>query len=313
MEARLHATRSEMDERIISSEKKAKEYNQQLDDAHSKYRSVVAEHDFKQAELVKNHVEDTETMRQQMKESQIECERLRTQIAQVREHLEQKTADLAKAIDGKEILSAETQKKYKKVVKEHESRVSDMNKKHAEQMDAMRKQLLASNLDGDKIRTQLASLQMQAAPGDADEIVKQTMRSATFIGDRKEKTDTIKLPIMIALAVVALSVIIGFFTLPNVMCAPVRPGTSLVDGQDMAAAMAPWWAPGSQKAFESVCGGARPQTTLKWMEGKLIVENAVTGDVLLTRKSNAATVNSDSINFFDKKGKIESLRAPWSK
>lgn len=301
-----------MDERIISSEKKAKEYNQELDDAHSKYRTVVAEHDFKQAELVKNHVEDTETMRQHAKESEIECERLRTQIAQVREQLKGKTADLQKATESKEILAIETQKKYKKVVKEHEVRVSDMNKKHAEQMDAMRKQLLASNLEGDKIRTQLASLQMQAAPGDADEIVKQTMRSATFLGDnKKDKTDAAKpvLPIIIALAVLALAVIIGFFTLPNVMCAPVRPGTK-VDGE--MTAMAPWWAPGSTKAFESVCGG-RPQTTLKWFEGKLIVEDAATGDVLLTRKSNAATVNSDSINFFDKKGKIESLRAPWSK
>jgi len=313
MEAKLNATRSEMDERIVSYEKKTKEYNDQLDQAHQKYRSVVAMHDGKTAELTRAHVAEIESLRRTSKEAEIECERLRTQIGQLYAQMEDKAKDTAKMVEDNKAQLAEAQQKFKHAGSEHESRVSDLTKKHAEQLDDLRRQLLAANLQCDKIRTELASHQMKAAPGDAEDIVYRTLRSASLMGEEpKTKNSSNFMPLLQILgAALVVSIAIGLqlgLTSLDALCSPAMPGTVLSKDCTMDA---PWFAPGSEEAFSALCGN-RPRTSLQWASGRLVVTDEVALKVLLQRQSTSAIVRGASIDFVDKKGKIESSRAPWS-
>jgi small-conductance mechanosensitive channel len=315
LEAKLAATRSEMDERIASNEKKTKEYNDELDAAHKKYRIVVAVNDTKVADLNKTHVEATESLRRTSKEAEIECERLRTQIGSARDQVEEKVAENEKLVEAHTIAKAESLQKYKDVVKDHEKRIADMINKHEDQTDDLRRQLLSANLECDKIRAELASLQMLAAPHDADAIVSRTMRSASFKMPQKSATKRI-IPVLqissaVMVVVIAIAYQLGLLSM-NAMCAPVMPGSTLAD--DASALFgAPWWVPANfkEQAFGAICGD-RPRASLKFSSGRLVVADEATAKMLLDKRSEIVAVQGNVINFFDRKGKIDSLRSPWA-
>lgn len=316
MEAKLAATRSEMDERIATNEKKTKDYNDQLDDAHRKYRTVVAENDVNVAELAKAQIAETEGLRRSLKETEMECERLRTHIGTVREQIEVKTADSEKMVQVHKNQLAEAHQKLKDTVAEHDNKVSVINKKHENQIDDLRHQLLAANLECDKIRTDLASHQMMQSPEMASEIVTRTMRSASNRGRPvpKKKLEKVLrvLRIMVAIIVALLACAYPLDLLSmNAMCAPAMPGTTF--GTEDASFEAPWWAPASMKESAFAICDDRRRTSLKWSNGRLVVAEVGTSKVLLEKRSYTAVVQGSVVQFFNKNSKIETLRSPWAR
>ena len=317
LEAKLAATRSEMDERIASSEKKTKEYNDQLDEAHQKYRNVVADHDAATAELTKTHIQDTEGLRRTLKEAEMEIERLRTQIGAVREQVEEKAADAeARGLLHKEQL-AEAQQKLKETCVEHDKKVAEIMKKHENQLDDLRHQLLAANLECDKIRTELASHQMQASPEDADNIINRTMRSASFrSGNAPPKKSMLgvmarflrnSIGVIVLLAAIAFP--LGLLSM-DAICAPIMPGTVLAAHE--TSSEAPWWAHDTMKADAFAICGDRPRTSLKWHGGRLVITDAGTSKILFDKRSTTASIHGSVVNLYAKNSKIETLRPPWS-
>lgn len=306
-----------MDERIAANEKKTIEYNDELDSSHKKYRTTVADHDAKTAALQESHAAATETLRRTAKEAQVECERLRTQIGSARDAVEEKTADYEGMVEQHRVAQADALKKQKEAVAEHDLRIAEMVKKQEEQTDELRRQLLEANLECDKIRTELAGhLMAGASPEEADEIVNRTMRSAT----RKKANRSLlqkmfpflQVSGVVLVAFVAIAYQLGLLSM-NAMCAPVMPGTTLKDNAS-AILEAPWWVPTDfkEQAFGSICGDTRPRASLKFSGGRLVVTDTATNKMILDKRSEIAVVHGNVINFFDRKGKIDSLRSPWS-
>jgi small-conductance mechanosensitive channel len=317
LEAKLAATRSEMDERIAISEKKTKEYNDRLDEAHQKYRNVVADHDVAVAELTKTHIQDTEGLRRTLKEAEMEIERLRTQIGTVREQMEEKAAEAeARVLLHKEQL-AEAQQKLKGTCVENDKKVAEIIKKHEIQLDDLRHQLLAANLECDKIHTELASHQMHASPEDAVNIINRTMKSASMRGGKAPPkkntlaivTSFLRNSIGAIVVLMAVAYPLGLLSMDSV-CAPVMPGTILATHD--ASSEAPWWAHDTMKADAFVICGDRPRTSLKWHGGRLVIADAETSKILFDKRSTTASIHGSVVNLYAKNSKIETLRPPWS-
>lgn len=317
LEAKLAATRSEMDERIATNEKKTKEYNNQLDESHQKYRNFVAEHDSIVADLTKTHNAETENLRRKIKDGEMEIERLRAHIGTVRTQAEAKIADAEKGVESQKTLSEEAQQKVKDTILEFERKISEINKKHESQVDDLRHQLLAAKLECDMIRTELASLQMQASPGEAANIVDRTMKSASLgRSSAPPKTSIfgiisqfVRSTIAVIVVLLAVAYPLGLMSM-DAICAPVPPGTSL--GGDDATFDAPWWANDSLKADAFAICGERPRTSLKWNGGRLVISDLETSKVLLDKRSTTASVHGSVVNLYAKNSKIETLRSPWS-
>jgi hypothetical protein len=73
-----------------------------------------------------------------------------------------------------------SQNKYREACRESDLRISELNEGHAKQCENLRRTILSTNLEADKLRMQVAGLQMRKAPGDADAIMARTMRNATI-------------------------------------------------------------------------------------------------------------------------------------
>jgi len=319
IQGKLNAFRSEMDDRIAASEKKTKEYNELLDQAHEKYRSAVSEHDAKVSKLSKQHSLGTETLRQTSRQVEIECERLRTQINQIREQYEQKLKEGDRALESIKDLLKEAEKKQYDVVALHEKRIIEINEKHSKQTDDLRQQLLVANLMTDKIRTELASLQIKASPNDTDEIVSRMMTSAQIGKYECEKEICVSMISRIVGFTRNISIIVVILLLfsylsgldsMNSLCSPVKPGTILTKG---VIYQAPWWAPDNHKKVAFSFCGDTPRTSLTWNGGRLFVFGEDTSTLLLKKRANMINVYSDSFMVFNRWGNIQSLKTPWSK
>jgi small-conductance mechanosensitive channel len=307
-----------MDERIASNEKKTKEYNNNLDAAHTKYRQAVAEHDAKIAELSKTHAQEIEKLQRSVKDTEIECERLRTLVAQTKEQFSDTAKDRAQVIEGYKKELADAEKRFKQAALDHDKVIADISKKHLELVDDLRRQLLAANLECDKIRTELASQQMRAAPQEASEIISRTMKS---VGGAPKTSERLRQSSPLVSTLRAFGVVLllhlfafqqlGFLSL-NAMCAPVMPGTVVHEASSFDA---PWWVPQSHKetVFGVICG-TRPRTQLTWThKGRLVVTDMEHKEKLLEKKADHVVVQATSVNFYAKNGKIEQSQAPWSK
>ena len=308
-----------MDERIATNEKKTKEYNTQLDESHQKYRNFVAEHDSMVADLTKTHNADTESLYRTIKDGEMEMERLRALIGAVRTQAEARIAEAEQGVQVQKNHSEEAQQKVKDTIVEFEQKVSDINKKHESQVDDLRHQLLAAKLECDMIRTELASLQMQASPGDAANIINRTMKSASLGRDSAAAppknhmiailSHFIRNSTGVIFILLAVAYPLGLLSM-DAMCAPAVPGTML-GGVD-AAFEAPWWANDSFKADAFAICGERPRTALRWIGGRLIVTDIGTSKVLLDNRATTAAVHASIVNLYAKNSKIETLRSPWS-
>lgn len=95
----------------------------------------------------------------------------------------------------------------------------------------------------------------------------------------------------------------------SAICAPVMPGTRVKDETTMAA---PWWAPADfkEEAFDFVCAG-RTRTTLYWSNGYLMLKDT-NSKILIEKRSTALIVKHETIDFIQRKGKIETVMAPWA-
>jgi hypothetical protein len=306
-----------MDERIATNEKKTKEYNNQLDESHQKYRNFVAEHDSIVADLTKTHNAETEGLRRTVKDGELEMERLRAHIGTVRSQAEAKIVEAEKGVESQKALSEEAQQKVKDTILDFERKISEINKKHEIQVDDLRHQLLAAKLECDMIRTELASLQMQTSPGDAANIVDRTMKRASFQnGSAPPKKNVcgiiaqfLRNCIAMIVVLVAVAYPLGLMSM-DAICAPVAPGTAL-GGEDVLFD-APWWANDALKTDAFAICGERPRTSLKWNSGRLVVTDIDASKVLFDKRSTTASVHGSVINLYSKNSKIETLRSPWS-
>jgi len=319
LQGKIHASRSEMDDRIAATEKKTKEYNEILDQAHEKYRLAISEHDEKVSKMSKQHSQEIDTIHNSSKQLGIECERLRTKIGQIRDQYEDKLKESEKVTKSLKEMLEEAEKKRTDLINLQEEKIAENNEKHSRQTDDLRQQLLTANLNTDKIRTELASLQIKESPANADEIVSRTITSAQLGNNEVQKevssskvskivgwTKSISLILVILLI---FSYLWGLNSM-NSICSPVKPGTTLVKGDIYEA---PWWAPNDhKKAAFSLCGD-RPRTSLAWNGDKLFAFGGDASEPLLKKRAHRIIVDSNSFKFLDKRGNIQSLEAPWSR
>lgn len=247
----------------------------------------------------------------------MEIERLRTQIGTVREQIGEKAVEAeSRALLHKEQL-AEAQQKLKNTSLEHDKKVAEIIKKHENQIDDLRHQLLAANLECDKIRTELASHQMQASPEDAVNIINRTMRSASIrSGNAPPKMNMLGIIARFLRNSVGAIVLLMGIAFPlgllsmDAICAPLMPGTVL--GTHDASSEAPWWAHDTMKADAFAICGDRPRTSLKWHGGRLVITDAGTSKILFDKRSTTASIHGSVVNLYAKNSKIETLRPPWS-
>ena len=315
-EAKLAATRKELEERISSHEEKGKSTNIELDDAQKKFREAASAHDTKIAELTKIQTQEMDNLRSVMKCSQQDNESLKLKLAQIEKDMVENsvTADKASQQQRDELSSA--QNKYREAVAAQDIRYETQTRGHAEQTEELRRQILSTNLEADKLRAQLASLQMMdATPEEAAKIVERTMRSSLALPTIEEKVKSsghtytfLKYAGFGAVIFLTICYQLQLLSM-NALCSPVLPGTRL--GKDMSQ-IAPWWAPTGSKstAFELACHSCL-QTSLNWHAGRLTISDKY-GKILLDRKAPSAVVYGNIINFVDKRGKVETLKTPWS-
>lgn len=257
-----------------------------------------------------------DNLRSVIKYSQQDNETLKLKFTQLEKDTMENsaTADKVSQQQRDELYSA--QNKYREAVAAQDIRYEMQTHGHTEQTEELRRQILAANLEADKLRAQLASLQMMdATPEEAAKIVERTLRSSLAQPPIEEKvkstghTHTFLKYVGFG-AVLFLTICYQLQLLSmNAVCSPVIPGTRL--GTDMTQ-IAPWWAPtGSKsKAFELACQSSL-QTSLNWHAGRLTISDK-DGKILLDRKAPSAVVYGNIINFVDKRGKIETLKTPWS-
>jgi hypothetical protein len=317
-EAKLAATRKELDERVSANEEKNRKATTELDEAQKKFREAAAVHDSILAELTKAHTLQMDTLRSEMKSSRQDNESLKSQIALIHKDFEEKTIAADQASREQRAELAASQQKYREAVELHDTRMSEQSSGHAKQTEELRRQILAANLEADKLRTQLASVEMMdATPEEAAKIVERTMR-ASFAKPKLEEPPKptslmhhfLKLAIFVVVGLLAIGYHMQLLSMDSI-CSPALPGMRLEKADETL--KAPWWvpAPNKDKAFELVCG-SRLQTSLNWHAGRLTISN-MGGKVLLERKAPAAVVHGNIISFVDKKGKVETLQTPWSR
>lgn len=316
-EAKLSATRKELDERISANEETSKRNISQLEEAQTKYREAVAAHDSKVSELTRFQGLEMESLRGDVKRADDEKNSLLSKISQHQSEMDRKLVDSCKTLQETKDELAAVQQKYRETVHAHDLRLAEQSRGHSEQTEELRRQLLAANLETDKFRTQFASLQMVDASSDeAARIVERAMRSS-FPDPISENGNLVVGNMHIFLKYIGVGFIVLFavgyqmhMVSMNSICSPVVPGKHLDKEMIFEA---PWWAPASAKgkAFDIVCG-SRLQTSMHWQSGRLTIYTKE-GKVLLDRKAPLAIVYGDIIDFVDKKGKVETLKTPWAR
>jgi chromosome segregation ATPase len=128
-EAKLAATRKELDERVSSNEEKNRNAATELDEAHKKFREAAAVHDSNMAELTKAHTLQMDSLRSELKSSQQDNESLKSQIARIYKDFEEKTVAADQASREQKAELAASQQKYREAVELH----------HTEGMQSRRK------------------------------------------------------------------------------------------------------------------------------------------------------------------------------
>eukprot|EP00978_Attheya_sp_CCMP212_P017979 scaffold48654_cov51-Attheya_sp.AAC.1 len=217
-----------------------------------------------------------------------------------------------------------SQNKYREACRESDIRISELNDAHAKQCENLRRTILSTNLEADKLRMQVAGLQMRQAPGDADAIMARTMRNATTGADSREQLEDWyrrnKFVVLITIICIPLLALIfkGDLLSLDAMCAPCIPGTEF--GPHPVTCDAPWWAPGpvKQGAFDLMCGNYRVRSHLEWTGGTKSSRLSLTdlgskdSHILLDKQGASAKLNAHEIIITNKGGKSTEFPSPWN-
>mmetsp|Transcript_7902 Transcript_7902/g.11447 ORF Transcript_7902/g.11447 Transcript_7902/m.11447 type:complete len:477 (-) Transcript_7902:16-1446(-) len=302
LQDKLDAARTEIDNCIIEGEKKTRDYNSILDEAHEKHRRTVAEYDAELLVMSKKHASEIEMLNQSSRDIAIEAERRLFEMKQTRDQYEGKLSECKRALESTTTLQAEAEKKHRDSVLFNETRIAEINQKHSSQTDDLREELLTKSLQCDKIHAEFASLQIKEAPHDADNIANRTMRMASIRAtDDTNAPKAASKPMVLMQLFCFISIVLAIFAYAfglqsmNSICSPVKPGSTLSPGY---AYEAPWWAPKKHKRILFTFCGDRPRTLLTW-DGKMIsITDDDASEVLLNQRANEITIEADSLNFF---------------
>jgi hypothetical protein len=203
----------------------------------------------------------------------------------------------------------EDEKRYRVFRKENEKRCEE----YEDTVQTLRKKLLESSLEVDRLNAKIVTLQQathQQTQSAREEVVSRSIDKPALQGGNEKGVIGFLglLVVIVTLSVLAVRQV----SLMDGLCSPLRPGTVLTDDVPVAAE-APWWAPDAFKsqAWRTVCGAARPRTTLTWNGDKLEVSSSGTGGNWQKRAPAGVRVDADKITIRNKKGQIE-FQAPWS-
>mmetsp|Transcript_7325 Transcript_7325/g.14553 ORF Transcript_7325/g.14553 Transcript_7325/m.14553 type:complete len:372 (-) Transcript_7325:2131-3246(-) len=247
--------------------------------------------------------------------------KLETRLGTARQELEQLTERYEKASRDHHAEITEQQTKHRDLCRQHDDRIAELTAAHGRQSEELRRDVLKSHLDADRLRTQIASIEMQNNPDSADAVVKRTMRES-MASSRSSKTKGTGLSKSVVAAICAAFLVptFAYFVFSgDAICAPCIPGTTLVDAPFIGEA--PWWAPESTKEsmFGLLCGSDRIRARIEWSGGSgvsmLIVTNAneppSKQSVLVEKKAMKADVGAEKIRATRANGKSEDIAAPW--
>eukprot|EP00542_Grammatophora_oceanica_P018060 CAMPEP_0194048236 /NCGR_PEP_ID=MMETSP0009_2-20130614/26802_1 /TAXON_ID=210454 /ORGANISM="Grammatophora oceanica, Strain CCMP 410" /LENGTH=481 /DNA_ID=CAMNT_0038694057 /DNA_START=236 /DNA_END=1681 /DNA_ORIENTATION=+ len=311
LNGKLVATRTEMEERTAALESKNRKLTDELEHSHRKHRDSAMEHDSNLSVI--NKVSEESRLKNKALEE--ENAKLQGQNYELKKQLSSHAANSNKSVTEYKVQLAEADQRYRDACTMHDSQMNHQAQKHSVQTEELRRDILTAKLESDKLRAQLASLEMAANPGAADEIASRALVSS-FAPRPKETNFKDYMKYVWAgllVLVVAFFIKTQLYTRDSV-CSPVPPGGSL---KISGVYSAPWWAPGPVKsiAFNSLCYDYQ-RTIVHWAklpskEIQLTVADE-DGNVLMSKKSYKTLINADVVRFVDKKGKIETLRTPWS-
>lgn len=214
------------------------------------------------------------------------------------------------------------QTKQREMSRQHDARIDEMTAEHGRQTEELRRQVLESKLEQDKLRMTIAQLQMAAEPQNADRVVDRTLRES-MAKSTSSKSSPSSGRIVRAAGLLLVPLLAYFASSSDSICAPCSPGTRL-DGSSYIGE-APWWAPPPLKrsVFPVLCSD-RTRARLEWSGGsgtsKLLVVDAdaeVPGSkqaVLIEKKAMRATIDGREIRAtMSASGKAENIVAPWRK
>ena len=216
------------------------------------------------------------------------------------------------------------QTKQRELSRQHDARNAELTAEHGRQAEELRRQVLQSKLDADKLRMQIAQMQMAAEPQCADRVVDRTLRESMATTSSSSSRASASSGIVFLAAGLLLIPLLAFVaSSSDAMCAPCLPGTKL-DGSTFVGE-APWWASGPSKsaAFSLLCAD-RTRARIEWSGGsgmsKLLVADAdaeVPGSkqaILLEKKAIRATIDGREIRAtMSDSGKAQNILAPWRK
>ena len=169
------------------------------------------------------------------------------------------------------------QTKQRALSRQHDARVDEMTAEYGRQTEELRRQVMESKLEQDKLRMKIAQLQMAAEPQNADRVVDQTLRESMATSTSSRSTPSSGGIMVLAAGLLLVPLLAYFASSGDSICAPCSPGTRL-DGSSYAGE-APWWAPAPLKtpAFSMLCAD-RTRSRIEWTGGsgmsKLLVVDA---------------------------------------
>jgi len=229
------------------------------------------------------------------------------------------------------------QAKYREVCRDADTRIAELNDSNTKQCEEFRRQILQTNLEADRLRNQLAKLEMkQDTTGDkSQEIVDRTMREMDkqsfrqppvytpeihpALAKKQKAWNDVRSAAIFALFGVLLYAIISAVTqsfyIRSAICSPSIPGTTITSSTPHTIFEAPWWAPRplKHKAFSLFCSSAQqPQTKLEFKSGNLILWDVQNNKRLIYKKNiKLAIVHAQSLNLTNKREHKEVVDAPW--
>jgi len=309
LEASLSAAQNEIEARVAANKKKLDEHNNDLNEAQQKYRKAVAEADARIAQMNEKHTAEAADLRRQARDATIELERLRTHLMDTKKAVKNSDTTATKAASIHEKRVNELQKKEKKISEEYEDRISMLIKKHTEQTDEMRKKIFETNLECDNLKSKLTSMQMKDSPGDVQGIKQRALASLYEPAKKASWLNFVSISLALLMVAIAIGAQMELWSM-DAVCSPAMPGTKL-NSKDVTLS-APWWAPGDFKAdvFGYVCSN-RQRLTLYWTSGLLLIKDT-NSKIVVEKRANSGLVKANYIHSMNRKGKIESIRAPWT-
>lgn len=249
---------------------------------------------------------------------------LESRLETTRRELEQLTERHEKASRDHHAEIMDQQTKQRELSRDHDARIAELTAAHGKQSEELRRDVLKSQLDADRLRTQIASAEMQKNPSGADAVVDRTMRESIAAASSSSNGIGWLKPIVVSICAAFFIPILAYsVSSGDAICAPCSPGTNLADSTFIGEA--PWWAPEPTKEsmFNLLCGSSRTRTRIEWSGGNgssmLAVINANSKeprskqDILLEKKALTATVGADKIRAKRANGKSEDITAPWLK